>query len=189
MEGLILRVKRDGSYDMTRNHPGLSWEFIHPELQKCGPDEIDLIKLRSWFHPDQIKKSGGRAKRNSLKGSILHQKLVDTGIIRSCLSLHDGEALLRHNLFDRMKSEKEKKDGLEWCGLHLFLWKSVAHLHPHLQEQSCLAVPVVKRVRDGEGEFDFADEPGIYWHDLSHMVLDPVVLLPEWKVFLCNPTT
>ncbi len=178
MKGLSLKVERGSAYDTAKNHHGLRWEFVHPEFQEGGPDEIDLMKLRLWFHPDQIKKVRGMAERNSVKGSILHQKLFDIGMIRSCLNLYDGEALLRQGLFDRMKSEQEETDGLEWVGLHLFLWKSVARLHPHLQGESRLAVPVIKRIREGDDEFDFADEPGIYWNNLSHMVLDPVVLLP-----------
>ena len=82
--------------------------IVMPEFETTGPSEFDLADIEPWIHPEQ--------KRVPVVAQTIWNVLADTGALRRCLNLRDGEEI--------------QKKGLElyrefFAGRSLFLWKSI----------------------------------------------------------------
>ena len=81
-------------------------EFI--ALERLGPPEFDVGKLRKWLHPKQ--------KRGIIKGTVIHNFLVKEEMLPSCLGFTDLLGI--------------QGKGVEFFGQHfngqgVFGWRSV----------------------------------------------------------------
>lgn len=91
------------------------------ELEATGLEQYDPSTLPLYLHPKQ--KNGGQFEGNSL-----YAFLKGSGLIEHCLSLRDGEELVKH---PACYPES-------WKGKYVFLWKSVV-----LHRDGRLLVPYV----------------------------------------------
>ena len=90
-------------------YPDWLKKVMHPELEAQGPAEYDLANVEQWLHDGQ--KNG-----KWIEGNKIYAHLKDNDLLKTCLTLRDGEEI--------------KKNGVEafrkfFKGKALFLWGSV----------------------------------------------------------------
>jgi len=101
----IIRVDRT----VKPVYPDWLKKVMHPELEAQGPAEYDLANVEQWLHDGQ---KGGKW----IEGNKIYAHLKDNDLLKTCLTLRDGEEI--------------KKNGVEafrkfFKGKALFLWGSV----------------------------------------------------------------
>ena len=101
----LIRVDRTQKPD----YPSWLKKVMHPELEAQGPAEYDLANVEQWLHDGQ---KGGKW----IEGNKIYAHLKDNDLLKTCLTLCDGEEI--------------KKNGVEafrkfFKGKALFLWGSV----------------------------------------------------------------
>lgn len=112
----IIRVNRA----IQPTYPGWMKAVLYPELESAGPAEYDLAKaVELWLHNYQ--------KGGVIEGNCLYQHLKDTGILKTCLGLQDGEEIRKKGVAV-FRDIFEDKD--------VFLWKAVV-----LDDHNLLRVP------------------------------------------------
>ncbi len=102
-------------------------EVIHPELEKAGPEEFDVLKLERWLHEEQ---KGNK----SIGGLNLYEHIKTQNMLESCLNFRDLEEI--------------KKRGTKFFREHfnrqeIYAWKSVAR-----DEDNSLIVPCLYETSD-----------------------------------------
>ncbi len=129
---------------------------VDPELSRSGPPSFNLAKVEAYLHPWQI--GGG-----IIFGPEFHLHLKDTGIINRCLSLRDGEEIVK------AVAEKRVKWPEKFCdeNLRLYLWKDAAwDLNPHIR------VPILSY-------FDGRVSIGWNWYTMILLKVHPAAVFEE----------
>ena len=93
-------------------YPDWVEKVLHPELEKTGPAEFDVSKLKLWLHKDQ---KGGKW----LKGQKIYEHLKDNDMLESCLGLADLIAIQAKGITFFRQHFADKA---------VFGWKSVVRL-------------------------------------------------------------
>jgi hypothetical protein len=101
----IVRVDRS----IRPVYPNWMKKVMHPDLENTGPEKYDLAEVVLWLHEDQ--RNGGSAEADKI-----YRFLKDTGMMRSCLALRDGEEIQKKGVAIFRKLFERKV---------VFLWKSV----------------------------------------------------------------
>lgn len=104
----LIRVNRDVK---PTSYPRWLKQVMHPELENQGPVEYDLSKVELWTHERQ-----GSVKWISGSEIYAHLKENDNELLKSCLTLRDGEEIIRNGAQAFLESFPKKA---------LFLWGSV----------------------------------------------------------------
>lgn len=123
-------------------YPDWLKKVMHPELEAQGPAEYDLANVEQWLHDGQ--KNG-----KWIEGNKIYAHLKDNDLLKTCLTLRDGEEI--------------KKNGVEafrkfFKGKALFLWGSVVQdddgslYVPYLRDDGVKVVVYWRRLDDA-------------WHD------------------------
>lgn len=104
---IVIRVDRT----IKPTYPDWMTKVIHPELEAQGPAEYDLTNVEQWLHDGQ--KNG-----KWIEGNKIYAKLQenDNAMLKTCLTLRDGEEIKRNGIETYCKFFKGKA---------LFLWGSV----------------------------------------------------------------
>ena len=71
-------------------------QLLHPELEKVGPAEYDLIRIRHWTDKSQCDKSQWTFWDHPTYG-LIYRHLNENGLLVNCLGLHDLLALKRRS--------------------------------------------------------------------------------------------
>ena len=97
--------------DRTQKPEYPSWlkKVMHPEFETQGPAEYDLANVEQWLHDGQ---KGGKW----IEGNKIYAHLKDNDLLKTCLTLRDGEEIKKNGVEAFLKLFKGKV---------LFLWGSV----------------------------------------------------------------
>jgi hypothetical protein len=72
-------------------YPKFFRRILYPQLEKTGPMEYDVAKLRQWLHIRQTQ-SG------VVKGRVIQGYIQETGLLKTCLNLRDLEVIKKKRL-------------------------------------------------------------------------------------------
>ena len=104
-------------------YPNWARRFLHPDLQKSGPTEYDVVTgVKQWFHDGQ--KNGG-----VVKGQVIYEYLKEKEMLESCLGLSDLLAIQAKGTTFFRKFFKGKA---------VFGWKSVVESRDGRLDAPCL---------------------------------------------------
>ncbi len=101
----IIRVDRK----VKPVYPEWKKDVLHPELEASGPPEYDLSTVGLFLHDGQ--KNG-----KWIEGNKLYAYLKKEDMLKTCLTLRDGEEIQKNGIEAFLKFFKDKA---------LFLWGSV----------------------------------------------------------------
>lgn len=125
-------------------YPDWKKKVMHPELEAQGPAEYDLSNVEQWLHDGQ---KGGKW----IEGNKIYAHLKDNDLLKTCLTLRDGEEIKKNGVEAFRKSFKGKA---------LFLWGSVVQYGG-----GYLYVPYL--CDDGDEVVVSWGRLGLDWHDDS----------------------
>ncbi len=103
----IIRVDRS----VYPHYPEWMEKVMHPELEEVGPTEYDLATIELWLHDDQ--------KKGVTTGNRVHDHLIKTDTLKTCLGLRDGEEIMNKGI---------EIFRMFFGGKAVFLWKSTLQL-------------------------------------------------------------
>ncbi|MES3005966.1 MAG: hypothetical protein V4664_03405 [Patescibacteria group bacterium] len=122
-------------------YPDWVKDVLHPDLEANGPAEYDLANVDQWLHDKQ--------KTGRIVGNDLYAHLQKEDMLKTCLTLRDGEEIRKNGIEAFRKFFKGKA---------LFLWGSVVR-----RRGGSLRVPYL--CDDGGGVVIFWDWLGSDWDD------------------------
>ncbi len=122
----IIRVDRS----IRPVYPNWAKTIMHPELEATGPAEYDLFEVEPWLHEGQ--KNG-----QHIAGYQIYKYLKEQKMLKSCLSLRDGEEIRKKGptVFQKVFGDRE-----------ILLWKSVVQ-----HRDNRIAVPYIRKDRGEMG--------------------------------------
>lgn len=126
----LVRVDRS----IKPTYPRWFHSWLNPELENTGPAEFDLSQISLWVHPKQQIVGG-------ICASFVYVQLRDSGLLKTCLGLRDGEEILKQAVVGTFQETPIVR--------RLFLWKSVAYPRFEPTEHS-LRVPYISTGFSGD---------------------------------------
>lgn len=105
----IIRVDRS----IPPSYPQWMYEVMHPELERVGPAEYNILAVEQWYHDGQ---KGGKY----IEGNEIYNHLKMTDALKICLGLRDLEEIQKKDIVFFRKHFKGKA---------VFGWASIVRSH------------------------------------------------------------